>query len=233
MTGHEFFRNARESRGYSAKTFAVLMEISPSNMYEYERGNRSFAVIPVYKAIRMFDEVGISLEEFFDVYYPYKDEIDKKMQLWKHDNPREYQYQILKQRLMTRFSKMKARKNLPQEKFDDLYYLFTEIFEVAKYHLDGAGNISETFYDDKIMTLLYEIKKATQKASGNVVSDIIQDEIDKTEYVSSDIAKFIGMDVRYFYNTIRGRFDFQKFHVLTALKLCYVLNLDIHDVFCK
>ncbi|MBR2045003.1 MAG: helix-turn-helix transcriptional regulator, partial [Agathobacter sp.] len=121
MTGYEFFRNARESRGYSAKTFAILMEISASNMYEYERGNRSFEVIPVYKAIQMFDEIGISLEEFFDTYYPYKTEIDERIKIWRQDNPREYQYQILKQRFMTRFSKMKARKILPQEKFDDLY----------------------------------------------------------------------------------------------------------------
>ena len=48
------------------------------------------------------------------------------------------------------------------------------------------------------------------------------DAIMHTEYTMSDVAKFIGItnNSKYFYDCLKGRYDFQKMHIITALKLC-------------
>lgn len=231
MNGYEAFKKYREESGLSVRNFAAEMGIAPRSVSYYESGHLSCTQMPVYKAIKIFDFFGVSIEEFYDEYYPYKQELDKKIQEWKRNNPRELNYEIVKNRLYHRLAKIKQRQSIPTDKLEVIYDMYNSMFNQKIIQTDEAGNMTDLAYEKYVLPIFYEIRKGTSIQPEDRTSQVILDAFLRKAYLDKDLCSFCDVSKRLLSNLMNGGYDFNKVHIIAVLKLCYVLDLKFEEVF--
>lgn len=234
MDGNSAFKNYRVNNGLSVRKFASATQLSPRIVTSYENGEKAISNIPVFKAIRIFDIFQADIEEYFDIYYPYKNILDEKIEKWEKENPHILDYEILKHRMYLRLAKIKKRQSVPDEVCVRLYEEYNKNFEILKSKVDAKGNISDEDYMQYIEPINYLIKKGQhQLETDNRISYIIMENLLKTEYSIPDVATLCDISRQHLWRCVNGTFDFGKMRIDTALKLCYTLNMDFKEVFIK
>ena len=233
MTGYEAFKKYREESGLSVREFASKIGIAPRSVSYYENGHLLCTQIPIYKAIAIFELFGVSIEEFYDSYYPYKKELDAMVQNWKNENPRELNYEIIKARLYSRLAKIKQRKSILPEELEHIYELYDNVFNQQVIYIDQNGCMTDTSYEEYVLPIFYEIKKAMTEVPENHANQILLDSFFRKEYLYKDLVSFCDISKVRLLLLLNGEADFNKLHIITALKLCYVLDLKFDDVFSE
>lgn len=232
MDGTEAFKKYRVNTGNTIRKFAALTRLSPRIITCYENGEKAINNIPVFKAIEIFDIFNADIEEYFDTYYPYKKALDEKTNRWKEENPHILEYEILKHRMYLRLAKIKKRKTVPEDVLDIVYDNFHKNFEILKLKIDANGNITEQDYLQYVIPINNMIKSGQNHLdTESEISNKIYHKLQKTEYSIPDVAAFCDISRQHLWRCVNGTFDFSKMRIDTALKLCYVLNMDFTEVF--
>ena len=227
MTGNEFLRALREDKHMTVRGFATLCGFSPRTVSYYENGQNQISSIPSVKAIKMFGILGADIEQFFDDYYPYKDELDKSVLSWRGKHPKTLKRAIVKKRYYQRLAKIKERGNLAPDVFDGFMGDFRDIFDVVL----ADDVMTEDDYDRYILEFNYRLRKALNPLPDKSISHCIMDGLYHTEYSISDISKFCGVNGYHIRGCIEGTYDIETLRVGVALKICYVLHLSFNEVF--
>ncbi|RKI38235.1 XRE family transcriptional regulator [bacterium D16-51] len=231
MRGYEAFQKRRQEMGYSQRIFAEKVGLPVQEVQVCERGRQVLTGLPTDKAIKMFSALEISISDFYDEYYPYKAETNEKVNMWKKNNPREYRYDILKSRLYNRIHKLKKRLDLDETRFLELSKLYRSIFESLIPFIGEDGKISNQAYIKYIIPYLHELKWLQEGDVEDSVSCKIIDALFYTEYSYSDLSDFCGISVRHLRRCKSQEADFRKLSIEASLKICYVLNKELEDVF--
>ena len=231
MRGYETFKKRRQELGYSQRTFAERTDLPVQEIQVCERGRQPLTGVPTDKAIKMFSVLEISIPEFYDEYFPYKAEIIKKIEEWKISNPRIYGYDILKTRLYNRIHKIKKRLNLDETQFTELSESYQGIFESLLSSVGEDGQISNQAYIEYIIPFLHKLKWLQEDDISDPISYQILDALFYTEYSYTDLSNFCGVSIRHLRRCKNQDADFRKLNIEASLKICYVLNKRLEDVF--
>ena len=232
MEGYEAFRKLREEKGISIREFAALTDIAPRTITYYGNGQIDLSKITVIKAYRIFLILECSVTEFYDKYFPYKEEILRKKQLWCETNKRDYDYMVLKKRVYARIAKLKEREKITINQFEELKQDYHQVFAVLETKLVN-GMIDDTLYEEYLVPLLFKIKSKSAVKANNAIAQRFLEALYKTDYKIKDLAHFCELAEKKCIAYLNGVYNFEDMHVITALKLCYVLELDFEEVFCQ
>lgn len=233
MTGNEFLKLRREECGYSIRKFADDIDVSPRTISYYESGEKRISAMSLNKCIYMFGRLGISICEFFDLYYPYKQSIDAEKERWTEQNPRIYNYGLLKKRLYLRMAQIKRRGRLREKELEEISALYDSFFKNPSCPYSDGDDISPADYEKYIRPIYYKIKAGMNGLPSGGTGRIITDALYKTDFSISDAAAICEITKQHLNMCINGNFDFGAMHVYTALKICYLLELDFEDIFVK
>ena len=231
MNGQEALKYYRKLKGYSILQLAMMLELSARSITYYESGESPITSMPVSKAVEMFKLLDVNIEDFFDKYYPYKKDIDGKIQIWREKHPRILEVKVLKKRIYLRLAKIKERNNIPTTQLERLYSLFNKTFDELAMEMDEEGYIVDNVYESMVIPLMYNIKVEMQKMPKDFTCKKILEAIIKTEYSVKDIAGFCNITHQHLAWCVKGKNDIRKMHIGIVLELCYVLKLDFMEVF--
>ena len=230
MTGNEFLKLKREEKDFTIRGFAKTSGIAPRMVSYYESGEKQLTSIPIEKAVRIFDLLGVEIEEFFCTYYPYKDNLDKALNLWHKENLREYEVASLKKRYYHRLMKIKERNSLNLTDYERLYLAYRELFDNR---LSNQIVISDKEYEDLVLALNYQFRLLLNPFPENVIARSILDSLYHTEYLISDLSKFSGISYDHLRGCLDGNYNIEHMRVGLALSLCYILKVPFNDVFVR
>lgn len=233
MTGNEFLKMKREECGYSVRKFAVDIGVSPRTISYHESGEKRIGSISLNKCICMFRRLDIPVCEFFDLYYPYKHSIDEKKKQWAEQNLRTYNFGLLKKRLYLRLAQIKKRKRLGEKELEEILVLFEAFFKDPQCPYSDGDDISPFDYEKYVRPIYYKIKIGMNGLPSDEIGRTIIDALYKTDFSISDVAAICDITKQHLNLCINGNFDFGAMHVYTALKLCYLLELDFEEIFVK
>lgn len=232
MDGKEAFKNYRIGTGNTIRKFASLTKLSPRIITCYENGEKGINNIPVFKAIEIFDIFNADIEEYFETYYPYKENIDEKIRKWHEKNPHILDYETLKHRMYLRLAKIKKRKTIPDDLLELVFEIYHKNFEILKLKTDKDGKISEQDYMQYVYPINNMIKSGQNHLiTESVISQKIYNALQDSEYSIPDVAEICDISRQHLGRCVNGTFDFNKMRIDTALKLCYALNMDFREVF--
>ena len=232
MKGYEYFKKKRIDKGYSIRQFGKAVDITPRMVSYYEAGQKPIERIPLHKIITMFELLEIDIINFFDCYYPYKEDMDCAIKNWELQNPVEYDFEKTKKKIYARLAQIKSRGVVEESKLNHIYDMYEDFFcrEARK---DKKGNtISEKDYHEFVNPMLYQIK--LDVSGGLPQKDIscnIMNAFYKSNYKIKDVSKMCGIAPQNLNYYINGKYDYGSLHVDTALKLCYLLKLDFKKLF--
>ncbi|MDD3414198.1 MAG: helix-turn-helix transcriptional regulator [Lachnospiraceae bacterium] len=233
MTGNEFLKSKREDYGYSIRQFASDIGVSPRTITYYESGEKSIGAMSINKCIYMFHTLGMSIYDFFNTFYPYKEVIDEEKERWRKDNPSVYNFGLLKKRLYLRLAQIRKRERLGEADLEELMEMYESFFKNDAISYLESNDISVMDYEKFVKPIYYKIKV---KMNGLPVDEIgysIVDALCRTDYELSDVAMMCDISKQHLNQCINGNFDFGAMHVYTALKLSYLLELDFEKIFVK
>lgn len=233
MTGNEFLKLRREKCGYSIRKFADDIDISSRTVSYYESGEKKINAISINKCICMFGRLDISVCDFFDLYYPYKQSIDEKKMRWIEQNPCIYNFGLLKKRLYLRIAQIKKRKRLRETELEEISALYDAFFKNPSCSYSDKDDISTEDYEKNIRPIYYKIKVGMNGLPSDGIGRAIIDALYKTDFSLSDVAAMCEITKQHLNLCISGNFNFGAMHVYTALKLCYLLELDFEEIFVK
>lgn len=231
MDGKDYFKKLRTDKGYSIRQFANIADISPRLVTYYESGGKQIGSMSVEKSILVFECLNCSIVDFFDQYYSFKPDMDNKISEWKEKNKREYKFSVLKKRIYLRLAKIKERDILDQDVLNELFFMYEDYFNGILSEKCADGYLTEELYEKYVQKIFYRLKLAMNPLPGNDIGDTILDAIYKTDYSLSDVAKFCDITRQHLNRCITGNCSFALMHIDTALKLCYLLNLDFKRTF--
>lgn len=230
MTSYEAFKELRENTGISIREFARLTGIAPRTITQYSNGSINLSKIPAIKAYKIFTIFNYPITKFYEEHFMYKEEVEKEIALWRDANKREYDYAILKRRVYSRIVKLKEREKITIIQYEELKEQHKRTFEYLETK-QVHGLLNDVLYDEYILPLLFNIRIMSENKSRTCVAQKIVEALYKTDYKIKDISKFCGIAdvkcVEYF----NGAYNFENMYIITALKLCYVLNLDFEQTF--
>ena len=232
MTGYEYFKQKRIERGYSIRQFGKAVDVTPRMVSYYETGEKPIERIPLYKMNKMAEHLEIDVEKFFDLYYPYKSNMDLAIEKWKQDNPTEYDFQKVKKKIYARLAQIKGRGAIDPDKLNLIYAMYENFFcnEYRK-HIIG-DTISEVDYETFVSPILYQIKlNMSGELPAYEVSRNIVIAFYKSGYEKKDVSKLCGIASQNLNYYINGKYEYGSLHTDTALKLCYLLKLDFKTLF--
>lgn len=227
MTGNEFLKVCREKKKLSIRSFASSCGIAPRMISYYEKGEKRIEAIPINKARLIFNLLDYDLESFFDEYYPYKESMNNKINEWKEQHQRVYDYALLKNRFYARLNKINERGRMDDAIFDTLWHHYVDTFDLLK----GKNVLNDNEYDKYILELNYNIRNAMTTAIENTISQKIMNALFHTEYSLSDIGKMCNITQQHLSGCINGEYDIESMRVLSFLKICYVLSIDQKTLF--
>lgn len=232
MTGYEYFKQKRIEKGYSVRQFGKVAGITPRMVSYYEAGEKSIERMPLNRINKLFGLLEIDIVEFFDCYYPYKENMDRAVENWKLENPVEYDFQKTKKKIYARLAQIKGRGVVEESKLNRIYDMYENFFcHECRKNLIG-NTISEEYYKKFINPILYQIKLAMSgDLPENDISRSIMDAFYKSNYKMKDVSKMCGIAPQNLNYYINGKFDYGSLHTDTALKLCYLLKLDFNKLF--
>ena len=192
------------------------------------------AIVTIVTALlQSLSVLNVSLPEFFEEYYPYKEVVSSRVQIWQKQNPRTLEVDSIKKKIYYRLAKNKERKNMPLEVIETLQEKFVETFECAYKNANSEGCISAEFYEAYVMPLMYDIKKGMHGELNESARKRMVEGIFKKEYSVHDIAELCDISYEHLIRCINGKMDFNKMNVIAALKLCFVLDLNLTEVFAE
>lgn len=222
MNGKEALKHYRTEKGYSVRRFAALLQVTPKTVYAYESQEVPLASMPTGRAVRTFSLLEVDLEDFFDSFYPYKEELANAIRLWQSKNPIELDFNVLKTRLNNRIMKAKERNVLSEKAFLKINNQFVKTFTVLEKKKDSTGNILESDY----MKYVFPVCQLMRKATYQIQDNYLREGFLNSQYNLSEIADFCGISKRHFISVVNGEREISTLRIITVLKLCYVLKLD-------
>lgn len=227
--GYEFLKKKRLEMGYSFKDFSNAADISASMLNKIESGKVDLSRVCTARCTRMLKLLDISVPEFFDMYYPYESETDRKMMEWREKNPTDYSFAANKKRVRLRLFKIKERNILPAEAITEVFDIYNSFFadrNVMNRFKDKSCVMSEEEYSEYVRGINYVIMKNRRQSVGDV-TDIIADRLYRTDYSIKDICSLSGIvnmaNLSYY---LEGKWDIRQMRILCFLKICYILNID-------
>ena len=231
MTGNEFLKQSRVNKGYSVRQFGKMADITPRMVTYYESGEKLVIHLPVYKCLTMFRLLDISVEKFFCEYYFLNKEVDAAVKQWNKEHPKELDFATLKKRIYYRLAQIKKRESISGKNLEYIYDLY-DIFFLQNHNNYRAGqDISLSDYQNYIIPIFYQIKISMNALPDERISRIILDTLYHTDYTVSDLCFFCGITIQRLNDYLNNKRDFSGIHVDTAIKICYVLNLNFDEIF--
>jgi transcriptional regulator with XRE-family HTH domain len=228
MTGYEVLKSKRVEHGWSVRNFAKMAGISFTSVTAYESGEMRIGLTPVYRAKTIFGLLELPITEFFGEYYPYKDYMDAEISAWNNAHPVDYNYMNVKKRLTERISQIKRRGNIETNELEIICKEFSSYFGVRR---DSDYILSKEEYDLNVMPILCHIRTHIDRVPGNPIGRVFVDAIHRTNYSFTDVSSLCGVTKQHLYLCINGKADFNTMRTETALKICYMLNVDFDSVF--
>jgi len=222
MNGKEALKLYRTEKGYSVRRFAALLQVTPKTVYAYESQEVPLASMPTGRAVRTFSLLEADLEDFFDSFYPYKEELANAIRVWQNKNPIELDFVVLKTRLNNRIMKVKERNVLSEKEYLKINNQFVKTFAVLEKKKDKGGKILESDY----MKYVFPICQLIRKETYQIQNEWLRKGFLNSQYNLSEIADLCGISKRHFLSVVSGEREISTLRILTVLKLCYVLNLD-------
>ncbi|MDY4838392.1 MAG: helix-turn-helix domain-containing protein [Lachnospiraceae bacterium] len=241
MEAYEVFKQARVAHGYSRADFSALTGVQVRSLQYYENGERSLSVLPVYKINALFEPLELDVEKFCEEFFGYKEEVDTKIELWRKNHPRVYNYSVLKNRTYQRLFhfKMRTRETISNDQNDLFFYHYTKCFDRLAILKGDSDVITDSDYEREYLSFIYEIKKILYGDMYTVFPlNELTEQLFRSEYTSAsfsflskDIADIIDYSVQNLRKVFSGDLELNHLSVVTALKLCYVLQLDFFHIF--
>lgn len=227
MNGKEALKHYRNEKGYTIRQLAALLQVSPKTVYSYESKDVQVTSMPVSRAIVYFGLLGVDVEEYFDSFYPYKEELSAKVEKWHTDNLVELSYDKLKTRLTQRITKAKARQILSESLYEEIYTQCLSSFELLKGKTDSNGFISVVDHEKYIVPIYKRLKMETY-----LIEDAyFKDKFAEAPYNLSELAEICDINGVYLTYVVNGKRELHTMRIITMLKLCYVLQLDFKKLF--
>lgn len=227
MNGKEALKHYRNEKGYTIRQLAALLQVSPKTVYSYESKDVQVTSMPVSRAIVYFGLLGVDVEEYFDSFYPYKEELSAKVEKWHTDNLVELSYDKLKTRLTQRITKAKERQILSESLYEEIYTQCLSSFELLKGKTDSNGFISVVDHEKYIVPIYKRLKMETY-----LIEDAyFKDKFAEAPYNLSELAEICDINGVYLTYVVNGKRALHTMHIITMLKLCYVLQLDFKKLF--
>ncbi len=234
LRGYEVFKVARENAGYSYREFAAIADISLSLLVYYESGQKSLLGMSVRKAIKVFEILNISLQDFYLSYYYKEIDVSEVINQWERDNPREYSIKKLYQRLKNRIFKLRERKRIASDIYEKLYTDLQATFKL----LEKEGTfITDEQYEMYVLEFEYQIGKCLEdnlpeeEQMKNETAIRINDCILHSDYSYKDLASFLGITNRRLSNCKNADNGYDDMKIETALKICNVFSAKFEDLF--
>lgn len=235
MTGNELIKQKRVEKNFSVRFFASITEITPRMISYYESGEKLLEHMPVYKCQAMFDLLELDITSFFQTYFPYEKDLQSKILKWEQLHPYESDFFVLKKRIYARLMKIKSRGKLSGESTQDLFDVYCAFFDSqsSKYALNPILTREE--YNQYVLPILYHVRLTCNEMPENSISHTILDALYRTDYTVTDLCTLCDITTQPFNDYLNGKRDFGLIHIDTALKICYILNLDFDSTFssCK
>lgn len=232
MNGSEALKQFRENKGYSIRGLAKEAGINFRNLTYYESGERDILVMPINTALKLFSIYDEDMEIYIDRYYPFKTELDKKIALWRQNNPRITDYNVLKKKIYSQLAKLKERNRFDETELEKIMECYRNIFRTLEISEDEFGNISDELYEKYVLPFIGMIEeKKAEPFPDDYIAEKIVKAICNSGYKRNDISYLIGIDSHHLRGCIKGTFDFKKMQSGNVLKLCYLLDLDFKETF--
>jgi len=229
MTGNEYIKQKRIENHLSIRGLAMSCDIAPRMVSYYEKGEKLLSAMPVNKALRYFDAIGCDIKPFFSFFYPYSSELDSKLSAWAVEHPRCYDTLVLKKKYYLRLAKLKERKRISGKLYDSLMHDYQMIFNKE---LNGKTSISDEEYRYYILPFNAKLRGMLYALSdNNRIAKQIRISICNTEYSMTDMADFCDITGDHLKRCLDNDARISKMHVISVLKLCYVLGFDFDKVF--
>jgi transcriptional regulator with XRE-family HTH domain len=232
MKGYELIKEKRIEKGWSVIQLAQLADISRTALNYYESGEDKIESIPVYKCIVIFGLLDLSITDFFEEYYKYKEEMDTRISEWKNNNPIDYNYLNVKRKLKSRISQIKRRGCVKDDDLEEILEVYYRFLEINNSKYKASDELSIDDYKEFVMPINYKITSLMDYIPDSITGRIIIDALHKTWYKLTDVASLCGITRQHLNNYVNGKFDFKQMRTDTALRICYLLDVDFDYAFC-
>ncbi len=242
MEGNLRFKQARIDHGYTLEQLSKLTGVKSRMLTNYQNGNRRLEALRVYSCLELFDPLDLDPEEFFESSLHYKESCDDKISEWKAAHPRDYCLSSLRNTTYGRITHLKYRGTVSDEDYEYILSGYKDCFNQLSHLLKtrDCQFMSENEYETFYLTYIYNVKKRLYYSSslelptGEILEKYLRSEYSSVSFsfLSKDFAIMIDHPyVSKLRGILSGKIEIGNLSILSALKLCYVLNIDFANIF--
>jgi hypothetical protein len=233
MKGNEYFKQKRETMGFSFDKFTNQAKVGRSTLFYIESGDISLTQISTERCVRMFRLLDIPVSDFYDEFYPYKDETARAIDRWDAENPLELRFPVVKRKVYNRLCKIKERKLFAEETVNELFDMYNSFFtqpDIMKKYRKSGNLMSVEDYEVYVVGINYRIM-SEKNSKNDGASGLILDKLAHTRYSVSDLSSIVGdigrSNLSLYFNTRKD--SLPNMHIISLLKICYVLDIDFNN----
>ena len=243
MQPYEILKKARIDKKYSIETLSDITGIKPRSLTYYEAGQRALDSLMVYKALLLFESVDINPEEMFDECLSYKQECRNKIEEWRNEHPRNYNYSFLRHQAYQNIAHLKYRKTITDEQYNMLMCYYRETFDYIYVLLGGRNGekeLSDKIYEEDYLPFMYKSKLCLYKTKEeaeplNTVLEVYlccEYSAATFSFLTKDFSDLMGYsNIKKLRKILSGELGLENLSIIAALRLCYILNFDFAEIF--
>lgn len=228
----KFFLDAKKKSGYKINDLVLKTGVSKSSFIAYGSNPNSLLSMSYEHCVAIFKLLNISVENFYNTFFPYKSALNYEVCRWKEQHPIDYSFSSQKNKLRSRIMKRKSRESIAEEDFvyiNELYDVFFNDKNVIMHFKQGDDTLTQQQYQEYVVPILYNLKKSNKCILKGPMRVIIE-YLYRTEYSIKDISELSGINYETLVLYATGKRDFNKIHILTVLKICYILGIDFNEL---
>lgn len=237
MKPYSAFRNLRKKTKLSMREFSKESGIALSVLVSLQNGKHELTSIPLCKAILIFRILGADLQDFYYTYYPeLKNDVDILLSEREKERREELVLYKLERKIYNRLIKLKERKRIEINLFDELCSEKEDLFFQLDKAVDKKGLISPETYESLVAPFIYKIGAYMEDSSPdedkikNPVSKMINDRMMFIGMSYSYLARIINITPRRLTMCKKSPEGYEKMRIGTFLKLCYAINVDFKEL---
>lgn len=229
MEPHEAFKKYRVETGWTIQQFAVMTEISKNALVGYENGRVLLADIPLQKSIRIFSRLPVKIQDFYQEYFDFEEQVESQRLEWLKKNPKDMKLVSLKSKYYCRIQKMKERGQLDKTELEQLSLMYDQTFKELRKESFGNPLLTEEQYNTYILPLSYRIRKILDKEYDDVTVKRINECILKKDMSYKQVAFLMNITPSGFALGVQKNVAHIK--IGNAMKLSFALKEEFETLF--
>lgn len=230
-------KQTRLKKGISISQLSDITNIKPRSLSYYESGKRSPNSLSKY--VILFNALELDIVDVYENVTHFQEECDRQIAIWQKHHARVYNYKVLKKQCYDKISHLKYNRSISDEQYNKILFYYKELFDsLAAAMIDRACLTSEEYENDYI-SFMYNVKlliyyNKIDNPLDTILKTYLASEFSSVtfSFLSDDFIRIVGYSNPHkFRKILSGELDIENLSILSALKLCYILQLDFNSLF--